>query len=88
MNAKCLIVLISLAAFSLIGCQNKQTKAQDELKKLEAEYAPLQERYNQDCLTGSPDHIAANRSLCEQERKQTADLDQRIAVLRQQAMQQ
>ena len=88
MNAKCLIVLISLAAFSLMGCQNKQTKAQDELKKLEAEYAPLQERYTHDCLTGSPDHIAANRSLCEQERKQTADLDQRIAVLRQQAMQQ
>jgi hypothetical protein len=57
------------------------------LKKLEAEYAPLQAQYNKDCLSGSPEHIAANRSLCEDERKKTADLDQRIAILRQQAMQ-
>ena len=68
-------------------CQSKQAKTQDDLKTLEAEYAPLQAKYNQDCLSGSPEHIAANRSICEDVRKKTADLDQRIAVLRQQAMQ-
>ena len=88
MNTKCTIVLFALAAIFLMGCQSRQAKAQDELKKLEAEYAPLQAKYNQDCLSGTPDHIAANRALCEDERKQTADLDQRIAVLRQQAAQQ
>jgi hypothetical protein len=88
MNAKSPIILCALAAFLLLGCQSKQAKTQDELKKLEAAYAPLQAKYNKDCLSGSPDHIAANRSLCEDERKQTTDLDQRIAALRQKAMQQ
>ncbi|MGH9772876.1 MAG: hypothetical protein ACRD4Q_14460 [Candidatus Acidiferrales bacterium] len=88
MIAKYLIALAALASLSLMGCQNKQVKAQNELKKLEAEYAPLEAQYSKDCLSGSPEHIAANRSICEDERKKTADLDQRIAVLRQQAMQQ
>ncbi len=88
MYAKFLIAVFAVAALSSIGCQNKQAKAHEDLKKLEAEYAPLQAQYNKDCLSGSPEHIAANRSLCEDERKKTADLDQRIAILRQQAMQQ
>ena len=87
MTIKSLTVVLAFGVLSLAGCQNKQTKAQDDLKKLEAEYAPLQAQYNKDCLSGSPEHIAANRSICEDERKKTADLDQRIAVLRQQAMQ-
>lgn len=87
MTIKCLIVVLAFGVLSLAGCQSKQAKAQDDLKKLEAEYAPLQAQYNKDCLSGSPEHIAANRSLCEDERKRTADLDQRIAVLKQQAMQ-
>jgi hypothetical protein len=87
MYAKFLIATFAVAALSSIGCQSKQAKAQEDLKKLEAEYAPLQAQYNKDCLSGSPEHIAANRSLCEDERKKTADLDQRIAILRQQAMQ-
>ena len=87
MTIKCLTVVLVFGVLSLAGCQSKQTKSQDDLKKLEAEYAPLQAQYNQDCLSGSPEHIAANRSICEDERKKTADLDQRIAVLRQQAMQ-
>lgn len=88
MNKKYLIAFIALASVSLVGCQSKQAKAQDELKKLEAQYAPVEAQYTNDCLSGSPEHIAANRSICEAERKKTADLDQRIAVLRQQAMQQ
>lgn len=88
MTTKYLSVVLALASLSLMGCQSKQAKAQNELKKLEAQYAPLQAQYNKDCLSGSPDHIAANRSICEDERKKTADLDQRIAVLRQQTMQQ
>ena len=88
MTIKCLTVVIAFGVLSLAGCQSKQAKAQGDLKKLEAEYAPLQAQYNKDCLSGSPEHISANRSLCEQERKKTADLDQRIAVLQQQAMQQ
>jgi uncharacterized lipoprotein NlpE involved in copper resistance len=88
MTTKYLIALLVLVGLSLIGCQSKQARVQDELKKLEAQYAPLEAQYNKDCLSGSPDHIAANRSICEDERKKTADLDQRIAVLRQQAMQQ
>lgn len=88
MTTKYLSVVLALASLSLMGCQSKQTKTQNELKKLEAQYAPLQAQYNKDCLSGSPDHIAANRSICEDERKKTADLDQRIAVLRQHAMQQ
>lgn len=88
MTIKYLSVVLALASLSLMGCQSKQTKAQNELKKLEAQYAPLEAQYNKDCLSGSPDHIAANRSICEEERKKTADLDQRIAVLRQQTMQQ
>lgn len=88
MTTKYMIALLALADLSLMGCQSKQAKVQDELKKLEAQYAPLEAQYNKDCLSGSPDHIAANRSICEDERKKTADLDQRIAVLRQQAMQQ
>ena len=87
MTIKSLTVVLAFGVLSLAGCQNKQTKVQGDLKKLEAEYAPLQAQYNKDCLTGSPEHIAANRSICEDERKKTADLDQRIAVLRQQAMQ-
>ncbi len=87
MTIKCLTVVVAFGIFSLAGCHSKQAKAQDDLKKLEAEYAPLQAQYNKDCLSGSPEHIVANRSLCEQERKKTADLDQRIAILRQQAMQ-
>jgi hypothetical protein len=87
MYAKFLIATFAVAALSSIGCQSKQAKAQEDLRKLEAEYAPLQAQYNKDCLSGSPEHIAANRSLCEDERKKTADLDQRIAILRQQAMQ-
>lgn len=87
MNAKYSIIPVALTALSLLACQSEQAKAQDDLKKLEAQYAPLQTKYNQDCLSGSPEHIAANRTLCEGERKQTADVDQRIAVLRQQAMQ-
>ena len=87
MTIKCLTVVLVFGVLSLAGCQSKQTKSQDDLKKLEAEYAPLQAQYNQDCLSSSPEHIAANRSICEDERKKTADLDQRIAVLRQQAMQ-
>ena len=87
MTIKSLTVVLAFGVLSLAGCQNKQTKAQDDLKKLEAEYAPLQAQYNKDCLSGSPEHISANRSICEQERKKTADLDQRIASLRQQAMQ-
>lgn len=88
MTIKYLSVVLALASLSLMGCQSKQSKAQNELKKLEAQYAPLEAQYNKDCLSGSPDHIAANRSICEEERKKTADLDQRIAVLRQQTMQQ
>jgi hypothetical protein len=88
MTIKSLTVVFAFGVLSLAGCQSKQAKTQDDLKKLEAEYAPLQAQYNKDCLSGSPEHIAANRSLCEDERKKTADLDQRIAVLRQQAMQQ
>ncbi len=88
MTIKCLTVVVAVGFFLLAGCQSKQTKAQDDLKQLEAEYAPLQAQYDKDCLSGSPEHIAANQSLCEDERKKTADLDQRIAVLRQQAMQQ
>ncbi len=87
MTIKCLSVVLAFGTLVLAGCQSKQAKAQDDLKKLEAEYAPLQAQYNKDCLSGSPEHIAANRSLCEDERKKTVDLDQRIAVLRQQAMQ-
>ena len=87
MTIKSLTVVLAFGVLSLAGCQNKQTKAQGDLKKLETEYAPLQAQYNKDCLSGSPEHIAANRSICEDERKKTADLDQRIAVLRQQAMQ-
>jgi lipoprotein NlpI len=87
MMMKCLTVVFAFGMLVLAGCQNKQAKAQDDLKKLEAEYAPLQAQYNKDCLSGSPEHIAANRSLCEDERKKTADLDQRIAILQQQAMQ-
>jgi hypothetical protein len=87
MTIKSLTVVLAFGVLSLAGCQNKQTKVQGDLKKLEAEYAPLQAQYNKDCLSGSPEHIAANRSICEDERKKTADLDQRIAVLRQQAMQ-
>lgn len=87
MTIKSLTVVLAFGVLSLAGCQNKQTKVQGDLKKLEAEYAPLRAQYNKDCLTGSPEHIAANRSICEDERKKTADLDQRIAVLRQQAMQ-
>ena len=87
MNIKSLTVALAFGVLLLAGCQNKQTKAQGDLKKLEAEYAPLQAQYNKDCLSGSPEHIAANRSICEDERKKTADLDQRIAVLRQQTMQ-
>ena len=88
MTTKCTTAAFILATTSLVGCQSKQAKTQDDLKKLEAEYAPLQAKYNQDCLSGSPEHIAANRSLCEEERKNTAALDQRIAILQQQAMQQ
>ena len=87
MTTKYTTAALILAMTSLVCCQSKQAKTQDDLKKLEAEYAPLQAKYNQDCLSGSPEHIAANRSICEDERKKTADLDQRIAVLRQQAMQ-
>jgi hypothetical protein len=87
MYTKFLIAVFAVAALSSIGCRSKQTKAQEDLKKLEAEYAPLQAQYNKDCLSGSPEHIAANRSLCEDERKRTADLDQKIAILRQQGMQ-
>lgn len=87
MTMKCLTVVLALGMLALAGCQSKQAKAQDDLKKLEAEYAPLQAQYNKDCLSGSPEHIAENRSLCEDERKKTADLDQRIAILKQQAMQ-
>ena len=87
MTIKSLAVVLAFGVLSLAGCQNKQAKAQGDLNKLEAEYAPLQAQYNRDCLSGSPEHIAANRSICEDERKKTADLDQRIAVLRQQAMQ-
>ncbi len=87
MMMKCLATVFAFGVLSLAGCQSKQAKSQNDLKKLEAEYAPLQAQYNQDCLSGSPEHIAANRSLCEDERKKTADLDQRIAVLKQQAMQ-
>lgn len=79
---------IALAMLAPSGCQSKQAKAGDELKKLQAEYAPLQAQYNSDCLSGSPEHIAANRELCAQERSKTAALDQRIAILQQQAMQQ
>ncbi len=82
-----LLIVLAFGVLSLAGCQSKQAKAQNDLKKLEAEYAPLQAQYNKDCLTGSPEHIAANRSICEDERKKTADLDRRIAVRRQQAMQ-
>ena len=88
MTMKYATAALILVMALLVGCQSKQAKNQDELKKLEAEYAPLQAKYNQDCLSGSPEHIAANRSLCEDERKNTAALDQRIAILQQQAMQQ
>jgi uncharacterized small protein (DUF1192 family) len=88
MTTKYLIALLALVSLSLMGCQSKQAKVQDELKRLEAQYAPLEAQYNKDCLSGSPEHIAANRSICEDERKKTADLDQRIAILRQQATQQ
>ena len=88
MTTKYLIALLALVSLSLMGCQTKQAKVQDELKRLEAQYAPLEAQYNKDCLSGSPEHIAANRSICEDERKKTADLDQRIAILRQQATQQ
>ena len=88
MTIKSLTVVLIFGVLSVAGCQSKQAKTLDDLKKLEAEYAPLQAKYNQDCLSGSPEHIAANRSLCEEERKNTAELDQRIAILRQQAMQQ
>lgn len=87
MNTKVLIVLCALAAPSILGCQSKQAKAREELQKLEAEYAPLQEQYKKDCLSGTPEQIAVNRALCEDERKKTADLDRRIALLKQQAMQ-
>ena len=87
MIIRSLLITLAFGVLSLAGCQSKQTKAQDDLQKLEAEYAPLQAQYNKDCLSGSPEHVAANRSICENERKKTADLDQRIAVLRQQAMQ-
>lgn len=87
MIIRSLLITLALGVLPLAGCQSRQTKAEDDLQKLEAEYAPLQAQYNQDCLSGSPEHIAANRSICENERKKTADLDQRIAVLRQQAMQ-
>ena len=87
MTTKYLMGLFALSSISLVGCKSRQVKTQDELKKLEAQYAPLEARYNKDCLSGSPAHIAANRSVCEDERKKTADLDQRIAVLRQQAVQ-
>lgn len=88
MTTKYTTAALVLVMTSLVGCQSKQAKTQDDLKKLEAEYAHLQAKYNQDCLSGSPEHIAANRSLCEDERKNTAALDQRIAILQQQAMQQ
>jgi hypothetical protein len=87
-TTKYLMALFALTSLSLVGCQSRQAKAREELKRLEAEYAPLEAQYNKDCLSGSPEHIAANRSICENERKNTADLDQRIAVLRQQAVQQ
>lgn len=87
MTIKCLTVVLAFGMLALAGCRTKQAKTQDDLKKLEAEYAPLQAQYKRDCLSGSPEHIAANRSLCEDERKKTADLDQRIAILQQQAMQ-
>ena len=87
MTTKSMIVILGFGMLLIAGCHNKQARTQDELKKLEAEYAPLEAQYNKDCLSGSPQHVAANRTLCEDERKKTADLDQRIAVLRQQAMQ-
>ena len=87
MSTKYLMALFAITSISLVGCESRQVKTQDELKKLEAQYAPLEAQYNKDCLSGSPAHIAANRSICEDERKKTADLDQRIAVLRQQAVQ-
>ena len=87
MNIRSLLIVLGFGVMSLAGCQSKQAKTQNDLKKLEAEYAPLQAKYDKDCLSASPEHIAANRSVCEDEREKTADLDQRIAVLRQQAMQ-
>ena len=87
MTMKCLTTVFAFGVVAFAGCQSKQAKSQDDLKKLEAEYAPLQAQYNRDCLSGSPEHIAANRSLCEDERKKSADLDQRIALLRQQTTQ-
>lgn len=42
MTTKCLTVLFAFGGLFLAGCQSKQAKAQDDLKKLESEYAPLQ----------------------------------------------
>jgi len=61
---------------------------QEQLDKLQAEYKPLSEQYDKDCLYAPVEQVNAHRQLCEQENKRMAPLGQKIVVLQQQLIQQ
>jgi len=61
---------------------------QEQLDKLQAEYAPLEAQYEKDCVNATVEQISANKELCEQENKRNAPLGQKIVTLQQQLIMQ
>ena len=48
------------------------------LAEMNARYDKLHAKYLNDCLYGTPEHVAANQSLCAQERESNAPLGNAI----------
>ena len=84
------IALLSLSAVGSIGCHQKPTPppapagySGQSLDQLEAEYKKLHLQYVNDCINGTQDKIAANRSLCASERDKMTPLGNYLAAAEQ-----
>jgi hypothetical protein len=84
------LALLALALLMIIACNSKKAKlkaTQEELNRLQAEYAPLSAQYDKDCLYAPVEQVNAHRQLCEQENERMAPLGKKIVALQQQLIQ-
>lgn len=84
------VFLASLCALSFMGCHQKPTAppppagySGQSLEQLEAEYKKLHLQYVDDCINGTQEKIAANRSLCASEREKMTPLGNYLAAAEQ-----
>jgi hypothetical protein len=74
---------------SIAGCHSSTSSATSSgsLADKEARYEVMHQQYLTDCVKGTPEHVHANQSLCETERKKMTPLGDEVFKLEQEAAQ-